>query len=140
MFQSFNLIPTLTAQENVETALVPLGLKVKERRERAAEALESVGLGERLAHLPSEMSGGQQQRVAIARALVKKPKVLLADEPTGNLDESMRDEIMDVLETLWKEHGLTFIMVTHDSSIAKKAPRLVTIRKGRIAVTEKATS
>ncbi|MGJ5890818.1 ABC transporter ATP-binding protein [Streptomyces niveiscabiei] len=140
VFQSFNLIPTLTAQENVETALVPLGLKVKERRERAAEALESVGLGERLAHLPSEMSGGQQQRVAIARALVKKPKVLLADEPTGNLDESMRDEIMDVLETLWKEHGLTFIMVTHDSSIAKKAPRLVTIRKGRIAVTEKATS
>ncbi|MDX3387781.1 MULTISPECIES: ABC transporter ATP-binding protein [Streptomyces] len=140
VFQSFNLIPTLTAQENVETALVPLGLKVKERRERAAEALESVGLGERLAHLPSEMSGGQQQRVAIARALVKKPKVLLADEPTGNLDESMRDEIMDVLETLWKEHGLTFIMVTHDSSIAKKAPRLVTIRKGRITVTEKARS
>ncbi|GAQ51442.1 ABC transporter ATP-binding protein [Streptomyces acidiscabies] len=140
VFQSFNLIPTLTAQENVETALVPLGLKVKERRERAAEALESVGLGERLSHLPSEMSGGQQQRVAIARALVKKPKVLLADEPTGNLDESMRDEIMDVLVTLWKEHGLTFIMVTHDSSIAKKAPRLVTIRKGRITVTEKATS
>ncbi|KND32001.1 ABC transporter ATP-binding protein [Streptomyces acidiscabies] len=140
VFQSFNLIPTLTAQENVETALVPLGLKVKERRQRAAEALESVGLGERLAHLPSEMSGGQQQRVAIARALVKKPKVLLADEPTGNLDESMRDEIMDVLVTLWKEHGLTFIMVTHDSSIAKKAPRLVTIRKGRITVTEKATS
>ncbi|MFM9615441.1 peptide ABC transporter ATP-binding protein [Streptomyces sp. V2] len=140
VFQSFNLIPTLTAQENVETALVPLGLKVKERRERAAEALESVGLGERLAHLPSEMSGGQQQRVAIARALVKKPKVLLADEPTGNLDESMRDEIMDVLETLWKEHGLTFIMVTHDSSIAKKAPRLVTIRKGRITVTEKTRS
>ncbi|MET8983504.1 ABC transporter ATP-binding protein [Streptomyces sp. NPDC004539] len=140
VFQSFNLIPTLTAQENVETALVPLGLKVKERRQRAAEALESVGLGERLSHLPSEMSGGQQQRVAIARALVKRPKVLLADEPTGNLDESMRDEIMDVLETLWKEHGLTFIMVTHDSSIAKKAPRLVTIRKGRVTVTEKAAS
>lgn len=120
VFQSFNLIPTLTAQENVETALVPLGVKAKARRERAAEALSSVGLGERLGHLPSEMSGGQQQRVAIARALVKQPKVLLADEPTGNLDESMRDEIMDVLERMWKELGLTFIMVTHDSAIAKK--------------------
>ncbi|WP_428952661.1 ABC transporter ATP-binding protein [Streptomyces sp. cg35] len=140
IFQSFNLIPTLTAQENVETALVPLGLKGGDRRERAAEALKSVGLGERLAHLPSEMSGGQQQRVAIARALVKNPKVLLADEPTGNLDESMRDEIMDVLEAQWKEHGLTFIMVTHDSAIAKKAPRLATIRKGRITVTEKAAA
>ncbi|MFH8800230.1 ABC transporter ATP-binding protein [Streptomyces sp. NPDC017936] len=140
VFQSFNLIPTLTAQENVETALVPLGVKPRERRERAAEALGSVGLGERLGHLPSEMSGGQQQRVAIARALVKRPKVLLADEPTGNLDESTRDEIMDVLETLWKEHGLTFIMVTHDSSIAKKAPRLATIRKGKITVKENAAS
>ncbi|MEU3293331.1 ABC transporter ATP-binding protein [Streptomyces longwoodensis] len=138
VFQSFNLIPTLTAQENVETALVPLGVKVKERRERAAEALRSVGLGERLGHLPSEMSGGQQQRVAIARALVKQPKVLLADEPTGNLDEGMRDEIMDVLDTLWKERGLTFIMVTHDSAIARKAPRLATIRKGRLTLTEKA--
>ncbi|MFR0357896.1 ABC transporter ATP-binding protein [Streptomyces sediminimaris] len=138
VFQSFNLIPTLTAQENVETALVPLGAKTKERRERAAEALRSVGLGERLGHLPSEMSGGQQQRVAIARALVKEPKVLLADEPTGNLDESMRDEIMEVLERMWKELGLTFIMVTHDSAIARKAPRLATIRKGRITVKENA--
>ncbi|MFI7008925.1 ABC transporter ATP-binding protein [Streptomyces sp. NPDC050145] len=140
VFQSFNLIPTLTAHENVETALVPLGLRAADRRERAAEALHSVGLGERLGHLPSEMSGGQQQRVAIARALVKNPKVLLADEPTGNLDESMRDEIMDVLEDRWKEHGLTFIMVTHDTTLAKKAPRLATIRRGRITVTENATS
>ncbi|MDX3456871.1 ABC transporter ATP-binding protein [Streptomyces sp. ME02-8801-2C] len=138
VFQSFNLIPTLSAQENVETALVPLGVKGKDRRERAAEALKSVGLGERLGHLPGEMSGGQQQRVAIARALVKQPKVLLADEPTGNLDESMRDEIMDVLETMWKELGLTFIMVTHDSAIAKKAPRVATIRKGKITVKENA--
>ncbi|MBC7273271.1 MAG: ABC transporter ATP-binding protein [Streptomyces sp.] len=138
VFQSFNLIPTLTAQENVETALVPLGVKAKDRRERAAEALRSVGLGERLGHLPGEMSGGQQQRVAIARALVKRPKVLLADEPTGNLDESMRDEIMDVLESMWKEHGLTFVMVTHDSAIARKAPRLATIRKGRISIRENA--
>jgi putative ABC transport system ATP-binding protein len=136
VFQSFNLIPTLTAQENVETALVPLGVKPKQRREQAAQALESVGLGERSAHLPGEMSGGQQQRVAIARALVKQPKVLLADEPTGNLDESMRDEIMDVLERMWEELGLTFVMVTHDSAIARKAPRLATIRTGRISVTE----
>ncbi|WP_328887407.1 ABC transporter ATP-binding protein [Streptomyces sp. NBC_00316] len=140
VFQSFNLIPTLTAQENVETALVPLGGKTSERRRRAAEALDSVGLGERLGHLPGEMSGGQQQRVAIARALVKQPKVLLADEPTGNLDESMRDEVMDVLETMWKEHGLTFIMVTHDSAIARRAPRLATIRKGRVTVTENAAA
>ncbi|MER8068976.1 MULTISPECIES: ABC transporter ATP-binding protein [unclassified Streptomyces] len=140
VFQSFNLIPTLTAQENVETALVPLGLKGAARRERAAEALGSVGLGERLGHVPGELSGGQQQRVAIARALVKRPKVLLADEPTGNLDESMRDEIMELLEGLWKEHGLTFIMVTHDSSIARRAPRLATIRKGRVTITENAAA
>ncbi|MFF7261138.1 ABC transporter ATP-binding protein [Streptomyces sp. NPDC008159] len=138
VFQSFNLIPTLSAQENVETALVPLGVKAGERRRRAAEALESVGLGERLGHLPAELSGGQQQRVAIARALVKRPKVLLADEPTGNLDESTRDEIMEVLEGLWKEHGLTFVMVTHDSTLARKAPRVATIRKGRITVKENA--
>ncbi|MEV7235601.1 ABC transporter ATP-binding protein [Streptomyces sp. NPDC051020] len=140
VFQSFNLIPTLTAQENVETALVPLGGRPAERRRRAAEALDSVGLGERLGHLPSEMSGGQQQRVAIARALVKQPKVLLADEPTGNLDESMRDEVMEVLETMWKEHGLTFVMVTHDSAIARRAPRLATIRKGRVTITENAAA
>ncbi|MER6214900.1 ABC transporter ATP-binding protein [Streptomyces sp. NPDC001674] len=136
VFQSFNLIPTLTAQENVETALVPLGLKAAERRTRAAEALESVGLGERMGHLPAEMSGGQQQRVAIARALVKKPKVLLADEPTGNLDESTRDEVMDLLEGLWKDHGLTFVLVTHDSTLAERAPRLATISRGRLTLTE----
>ncbi|MFF4326899.1 ABC transporter ATP-binding protein [Streptomyces sp. NPDC001591] len=136
VFQSFNLIPTLTAQENVETALVPLGLKAAERRTRAAEALESVGLGERMGHLPAEMSGGQQQRVAIARALVKKPKVLLADEPTGNLDESTRDEVMDLLEGLWKDHGLTFVLVTHDSTLAKRAPLLATISRGRLTLTE----
>ncbi|MGQ4512034.1 ATP-binding cassette domain-containing protein [Streptomyces sp. DW26H14] len=140
VFQSFNLIPTLTAQENVETALVPLGVKAAARRERAAEALGSVGLGERLGHVPGELSGGQQQRVAIARALVKRPKVLLADEPTGNLDESMRDEIMELLEGLWKEHGLTFIMVTHDSTIARRAPTLATIRKGRVTVTANAAA
>jgi putative ABC transport system ATP-binding protein len=137
IFQSFNLIPTLTAQENVETALVPLRTRPAERRGLAAEALESVGLGERLHHLPGELSGGQQQRVAIARALVKKPKVLLADEPTGNLDEDTRDDIMALLEGLWHEYGLTFIMVTHDSVIARRAPRLATIKKGRVTVTDR---
>jgi putative ABC transport system ATP-binding protein len=137
IFQSFNLIPTLTAQENVETALVPLGLKVSERRTRAAEALESVALAERLHHLPGELSGGQQQRVAIARALVKKPKVLLADEPTGALDEGTRDDILALLDGLWKEYGLTFIMVTHDSHIAKRAPRIATIKKGQITVSDR---
>ncbi|MCQ4082205.1 ABC transporter ATP-binding protein [Streptomyces sp. RB6PN25] len=137
VFQSFNLIPTLTAQENVEAALVPLGIKTTERRARAAEALESVGLGERLGHLPGELSGGQQQRVAIARALVKKPKVLLADEPTGNLDEDTRDEIMSLLEGLWREYGLTFIMVTHDSAIARRAPRVATIKKGRVTINDR---
>ncbi|MFI9584447.1 ABC transporter ATP-binding protein [Streptomyces sp. NPDC052236] len=138
IFQSFNLIPTLSAQENVETALVPGGLKAAERRERAAEALVSVGLGERLGHVPGELSGGQQQRVAIARALVKRPAVLLADEPTGNLDESMRDEIMDLLEGLWEERGLTFVMVTHDSVVARRvASRVATIRRGRVTVKER---
>jgi putative ABC transport system ATP-binding protein len=140
IFQSFNLIPTLTAQENVETALVPLGLKVSERRARAAEALESVALSERLHHLPGELSGGQQQRVAIARALVKKPKVLLADEPTGALDEGTRDDILALLDGLWKEYGLTFIMVTHDSAIAKRAPRVATIKKGQITVKDQAAT
>jgi putative ABC transport system ATP-binding protein len=132
VFQGFNLFPTLTAQENVETALAPLGLKSKERRRRATEALESVGLGDRLRHLPTELSGGQQQRVAIARALVKEPRVLLADEPTGNLDEDTRDEIMDLLESLWRDRGLTLIIVTHDSAIAKRAQRRLRIKQGKV--------
>ena len=104
IFQTFNLIPTLNALENVEVALVPLGVGAAERRARATVALENMGLGERLQHLPGEMSGGQQQRVAIARALVKEPKVLLADEPTGNLDEGTRDDIMGLLETAVARH------------------------------------
>src|SRR5579863_3551531 len=134
IFQTFNLIPTLSAQENVETALVPLGVSGASRRARAAEALNSVGLADRLRHLPTELSGGQQQRVAIARALVKRPKVLLADEPTGNLDENTRDEIIGLLDTLWRERGLTLIMVTHDSSVARRAQRLGTMRNGQLTV------
>jgi len=134
IFQTFNLIPTLSAQENVETALVPLGVSDRSRRARAAEALNSVGLGDRLKHLPGELSGGQQQRVAIARALVKEPKVLLADEPTGNLDEDTRDEIIGLLEKLWQEKGLSLIIVTHDSSVARRAQRLGTMRNGKLTV------
>ncbi|MDQ1614883.1 MAG: putative transport system ATP-binding protein [Actinomycetota bacterium] len=136
VFQSFNLIPTLSAQENVETALVPLRVRPSERRTRAAEALDSVGLTDRARHLPSELSGGQQQRVAIARALVKAPAVLLADEPTGNLDEDTRHDIMAVLEALWRERGLTFVLVTHDRAIAARAQRRVTMRDGRLQETE----
>ncbi|MEY4102757.1 MAG: hypothetical protein RIR88_891 [Actinomycetota bacterium] len=133
VFQSFNLIPTLTAQQNVETALEPLGLPAQERHERAVAALASVGLADRATHVPSELSGGQQQRVAIARALVKNPEVLLADEPTGNLDEDTRDEIMDVLESLWKDKGLTLIVVTHDSAVAKRAQRRLVIKDGKVS-------
>ena len=134
IFQTFNLIPTLSAQENVETALVPLRVSGASRKARAAEALSSVGLGDRLRHLPSELSGGQQQRVAIARALVKEPTVLLADEPTGNLDEDTRDEIIGLLEKLWQDSGLTLILVTHDSSIARRAQRLGTMKNGELTV------
>ena len=134
IFQTFNLIPTLSAQENVETALVPLRISGASRKARAAEALSSVGLGDRLRHLPSELSGGQQQRVAIARALVKEPAVLLADEPTGNLDEDTRDEIIGLLEKLWQDSGLTLILVTHDSSIARRAQRLGTMKNGKLTV------
>ncbi|MDX6420042.1 MAG: putative transport system ATP-binding protein, partial [Trebonia sp.] len=101
---------------------------------RAAEALASVGLSDRAKHLPSELSGGQQQRVAIARALVQEPKVLLADEPTGNLDEDTRDEIIALLEKLWQDNGLTMVMVTHDSVIARRAQRLGTMRNGQLTV------
>ena len=138
VFQGFNLIPTLTAQENVETALAPLGLTSAERKRRATEALESLGLGDRLRHLPVELSGGQQQRVAIARALVKEPRVLLADEPTGNLDEETRDEIMDLLEGLWRDRGLTLIIVTHDSAVAKRAQRRLRIKQGKVSELDKA--
>jgi putative ABC transport system ATP-binding protein len=134
IFQTFNLIPTLSAQENVETALVPLGVSGASRRARAAEALNSVGLGDRLRHLPTELSGGQQQRVAIARALVKEPTVLLADEPTGNLDEDTRDEIIVLMERLWSEYGLTMVLVTHDSSIARRAQRIGLMQNGKLSI------
>jgi putative ABC transport system ATP-binding protein len=133
VFQTFNLVPTLSAQENVEAALVPLRVHAAARRQRAEMALASVGLGDRLRHLPGELSGGQQQRVAIARALVKEPKVLLADEPTGNLDEDTRDEIIGLLETMWRDRGLTMVLVTHDSTIARRAERIGVMRNGHLS-------
>jgi putative ABC transport system ATP-binding protein len=134
IFQTFNLIPTLSAQENVEVALVPEKVGATERRRRAQAALEELGLGDRLRHLPAELSGGQQQRVAIARALVKQPKVLLADEPTGNLDEGTRDEIIALLERLWKERGLTMVLVTHDSTVARRAQRVGIMQNGKLSI------
>jgi putative ABC transport system ATP-binding protein len=134
VFQTFNLVPTLSAAENVEAALIPLGIGHTGRRPRVAAALESVGLADRASHLPSELSGGQQQRVAIARALVKEPKVVLADEPTGNLDEDTRDEIIGLLERLWHDRGLTLVLVTHDTSIARRAQRVGVMSKGRLTI------
>jgi len=134
IFQTFNLVPTLSAAENVESALIPLRTRPAERRRRVTAALESVGLGDRAAHLPGELSGGQQQRVAIARALVKEPRVLLADEPTGNLDEDTRDEITALLEQLWRRLGLTFVLVTHDSAVARRAQRVAIMQHGRLSI------
>ena len=139
VFQTFNLVPTLSAAENVETALVPLRLRRRERHRRVAAALESVGLADRARHLPSELSGGQQQRVAIARALAKEPTVLLADEPTGNLDEETRDEIIGLMEKLWRERGLTLVLVSHDSFVVRRAQRVAVMSRGRISVTSLAT-
>jgi putative ABC transport system ATP-binding protein len=134
IFQTFNLIPTLSALENVEVALVPLGTGTDEREARAAVALQTVGLGERLRHLPGELSGGQQQRVAIARALVKQPKVVLADEPTGNLDKDTRDDIMGLLEQLWRDTGMTLVLVTHDSAVARRAQRIGIMQHGKLSI------
>jgi putative ABC transport system ATP-binding protein len=134
VFQTFNLIPTLSAQENVEVALIPQRLSAPDRRAMAADALASVGLTDRANHLPSELSGGQQQRVGIARALVKEPNVLLADEPTGNLDADTRDEIIALLETLWRDHRLTLVLVTHDTSIARRAQHIATMQEGHLSL------
>jgi putative ABC transport system ATP-binding protein len=130
VFQTFNLVPTLSAAENVEAALIPLGQPGRSRKVLAA--LEQVGMADRASHLPTELSGGQQQRIAIARALVKEPKVLLADEPTGNLDEDTRDEIISMLERLWRERRLTLVLVTHDTAVARKAQRIGVMNKGRL--------
>jgi putative ABC transport system ATP-binding protein len=135
VFQSFNLIPTLSALENVEAGLIPLELRRQERRDRALKALDNVSLGDRAGHLPSEMSGGQQQRVGIARALAKQPRVLLADEPTGNLDDDTRDEIVELLEEIRRQFVLTLVLVTHDTELAARAPRVAMMHNGHLITT-----
>ena len=131
IFQGFNLIPSFTAMENVELPLLYRGIEKKERHELAEAALEKVGLKERMKHKPSEMSGGQQQRVAIARAIAQAPPVILADEPTGNLDSASSQEIIRILKALHKE-GRTVILITHDNEIAAQARRVIRIKDGRI--------
>jgi putative ABC transport system ATP-binding protein len=131
VFQTFNLLPRATALHNVELPLVYAGVRARDRRERAAEALDRVGLGERMHHRPNELSGGQRQRVAIARALVNRPSILLADEPTGNLDSVTSDEIMEVFAAL-HAGGQTVIMVTHEPDIAARAQRRIVLRDGQV--------
>jgi putative ABC transport system ATP-binding protein len=136
VFQTFNLLPRATALHNVELPLVYAGVSAAERKRRATEALERVQLGERIHHRPNELSGGQRQRVAIARALVNNPSILLADEPTGNLDSQTSAEIMRVFEDLAKA-GQTVIMVTHEADIAAHARRVVVLRDGVIATDDR---
>jgi putative ABC transport system ATP-binding protein len=130
IFQLYNLIPVLTALQNVELPLLLVKMSGRERRERAAKVLELVGLGDRLSHYPRQLSGGQEQRVAIARALVSDPTVLLADEPTGDLDRKSAAEILELLERLNQEFGKTIIMVTHDPHAAERAHRVLHLEKG----------
>lgn len=132
IFQFYNLMPVLTAQRNVELPLLLKKMSAGERRERALNALEIVGLKDRARHLPRELSGGQEQRVAIARAIVSDPDLLLADEPTGDLDRTTANEILDLLETLNQRHGKTILMVTHDAVAAERARRTVHLDKGSI--------
>jgi putative ABC transport system ATP-binding protein len=131
VFQQFNLIPTLSSSQNVEAALAPSGLDGHERRERANAALVAVGLAHRRDHLPSQLSGGEQQRVAIARAVANAPRVLLADEPTGNLDSETGGEIIELLASFGQERGQTVVIVTHDVEVVARAPRIVRMQDGR---------
>lgn len=136
IFQNFNLIPTMTAAENVRLALAFGGLRGVERRKRAAELLERVGLSDRMEHRPSELSGGEQQRVAIARALANRPRVLLADEPTGNLDSTRARELLTLLREMVSNDRLTVLLVTHDHELASSyGDRIITMKDGKVAQT-----
>src|SRR6185295_11769754 len=136
VFQGFNLLAKTSALDNVELPLVYRRVPKQERKERARVALESVGLGPRIRHVPSELSGGQQQRVAIARALVTEPSLLLADEPTGNLDSATKREIMQLLLQLNRERGITIAMVTHEPDMAQYAERIIQFRDGRVQLAQ----
>lgn len=131
VFQSFNLLPRISTLKNVELPMMYANVSPKERREKAIEVLEKVGLGDRLEHKPNELSGGQRQRVAIARALVNSPSILLADEPTGNLDSKSGDEVMDIFQQLNNE-GVTIVLVTHELEIAEFSKRIVVFKDGEI--------
>jgi putative ABC transport system ATP-binding protein len=132
VFQNFNLLARTTALENVETPLIYAGVNKQERRLRAVEMLQRLGLGERIYHLPNQLSGGQQQRVAIARALVTHPSLLLADEPTGNMDTATSMDLLALLASLNKQEGLTIALITHEADVAAKAQRILTLRDGRL--------
>jgi putative ABC transport system ATP-binding protein len=132
VFQSFNLLARTSALENVEMPLIYAGVEKRQRRQRARALLEKFGLADRLYHLPSQLSGGQQQRVAIARALVNRPAILLADEPTGNLDTASGEEVMDILEDLNRNEGATVIAITHEHEVAARAQRMLTLRDGML--------
>ncbi len=137
VFQAYNLIPVLTAKENVEFIMELQGKSKQERDERAISLLTSVGLGERLNARPSKLSGGQQQRVAVARALASKPKFVLADEPTANLDSKSTETLLDIMEELNKKEKITFIFSTHDQRVVNKARRVITVEDGRVVSDEK---
>ncbi|MDA8235738.1 MAG: ABC transporter ATP-binding protein [Clostridia bacterium] len=132
IFQSYNLLPDLTAQENVELPLVFAEIPPAKRTEMAREALELVGLSDRMDHRPNELSGGQQQRVSIARALVNRPQLILADEPTGNLDSHTEEEVIELMLRMNREQGHTFVVVTHDQTVAKRASRVIYLKDGII--------
>jgi len=132
IFQSFNLIPTLTAWENTALPLFPVSMTEAERRRRATEILEKMELGHRVDHLPAALSGGEKQRVAIARALINDPKIVFADEPTGNLDTATGDAIMAIVNRLHKEQGMTLLMVTHEPELAKTADRVIRMQDGEV--------
>jgi ABC-type lipoprotein export system ATPase subunit len=132
IFQSFNLIPTLSAWENVALPLFPIRMTGDERKQRATDLLERMALGHRMDHLPSALSGGEKQRVAIARALIIHPKVLFADEPTGNLDSATGDAIMEILNRLHTQEGVAILMVTHEMELAKTADRLIRMHDGEV--------
>ena len=137
VFQAYNLIPVLTAKENVEFIMQLQGKKKAERNERAMELLTAVGIADRADSRPSKLSGGQQQRVAVARALASKPKFILADEPTANLDSKSTETLLDIMETLNKEENITFIFSTHDQRVVNKARRVITVEDGRVVSDER---